>query len=348
MSSTFTTDTPRTTAPDTSSAPGTVLDRPTVIGPDVASSTDWPPTPPAGRTLVDDGPPPRPVPYRFSPRELLLAVRPHQWVKNALVLVAPIATGAIIHPAALVAAIIAVTAFCAASAATYLVNDLADIDADKHHPTKQLRPIAAGTLSVPDARTAAIVAGCLTFGLAAGLGWIFVGVLVVYLVKTTVYSKRLKHIPVVDVATVAVGFVLRVVAGAVAVGVGVSVWLLVAVWAGAVLISLGKRHAEVGRLGADAGDHRAVLAWYRPARTRAMMIITQIVAVTAIAMWFLVTFGAVLAPVATSAVAMILGRFRRLVLAGDVDDPVRVISHDRPIAAASIALGAVMLAGMFV
>ena len=185
------------------------------------------------------------------------------------------------------------------------------------------------------------------FGLAIDLGWLFVGLLAVNLAKTTLYSNRLKRIPVVDVATVAVGFVLRVVAGAVAVGVGVSIWLLVSVWAGAVLISLGKRHAEVGRLGAGAGDHRAVLDWYRPTRTTAMMIVTEVAAIAAVGMWFLATFGTTTAAAATVTVTIILERFRRLVLAGHVDDPVHVISYDRPIALATVALSLVMIARVF-
>jgi len=320
-------------------APDTVLDDP-------RTESAIPPTPPTTQTAVATPPAPRPVSQRFSLRELFLAVRPHQWVKNALVLVAPIVTGAIVHPAAMLAALIATAAFCAASAATYLVNDIADVDADKLHPTKQLRPIAAGTLSIRHARIAAVVIGCLAFGLAVDLGWLFLTVLAVYLAKTTLYSKRLKHIPVVDIATVAIGFVLRVVAGAVAVGVGVSIWLLAAVWAGAVLISLGKRHAEVGRLGVDAGNHRAVLDWYRPARTTTMMIATQVIAVATVGMWFLTTFGITVAVIATVTVAMILERFRCLVLAGDVDDPVQVISHDCPIAIASVALGIILLVGV--
>ncbi len=282
----------------------------------------------------------------FSIRELFLAVRPHQWIKNSLVLVAPIVTGAIVHPGALLAAVAAAAAFCAASAATYLVNDIADVESDKLHPTKQLRPVASGTLSVRHARIAAAAIGLLGFGLAVGLGWSFVAVFAVYLVMTTTYSMWLKHVPVVDVATVAIGFVLRVIAGAVAVGVGVSGWLLAAVWAAAVLISVGKRHAEVSRLGLDAGNHRAVLDWYRPARTATMMGVAQVGAVAAVGMWFVTTFWLTIAAVATVAVVMILERFRRLVLVGDVDDPVQVISHDRPIAMACVALGVVMVAGM--
>jgi len=303
--------------------------------------------PPIAWSALATLPNPRPARQRFSPREGWLAVRPHQWVKNSLVLVSPIVTGVVLHPAALLAAVIATAAFCAASAATYLVNDIADIDADKLHPTKQLRPIAAGTLSIRHAQIAAFAIGCLSFGLAIDLGWLFVGLLAVYLAKTTLYSNRLKRIPAVDVATVAVGFVLRVVAGAVAVGVGVSIWLLVSVWAGAVLISLGKRHAEVGRLGAGAGDHRAVLDWYRPTRTTAMMIVTEVAAITAVGMWFLATFGTTTAAAATVTVTIIFERFRRLVLAGHVDDPVHVISHDRPIALATVALSLVMIAGVF-
>lgn len=191
-----------------------------------------------------------------------------------------------------------------------------------------------------------MIIGSVAFGLAIELGWPFVVLLTGYWAMTTAYSNRLKHLPVVDVITLAAGFVLRVGAGAMTVRAGVSIWLLAAVAAGAVLISLGKRHAEVGRLGDDAGEHRAVLHWYRPARTRPMMIGSEIVAVGAVEVWFATTFGLTVAIVATAIVATALERFRRLVLAGHVDDPVRVISHDRPIAAASVVLGVLMIASV--
>jgi len=321
-------------------SPGPILERPSPRDFDDLSRLS------ARRTELDVAPESPSIQYLFSARELLLAVRPHQWIKNALVLLASIASGAILHPAGLVAAVIATVAFCAASAATYLMNDLADVDADKLHPTKQLRPIAAGTLSVADAQTTTVILGGLAFGLAAGLGAVFVAVLLGYLAMTTAYSKILKHIPFVDVVTVAAGFVLRVVAGGIAVSVGVSVWLLAAVAAAAMLISLGKRHAEVGRLGVDAGGHRAVLDWYIPVRTRTLMIATHAIAVAAVGIWFAISFALALAFAGTVIVALILERFRRLVLAGEVDDPVRVVSHDRPIAAASLVLGAGMLAGV--
>lgn len=276
----------------------------------------------------------------------MLAVRPHQWIKNALVLLVPVVAGSLVHLVALLATLIATSAFCAASATTYLVNDLTDLDADKLHPTKQLRPIASGTLSTSDAGVATVVLGCTALALAATLGGSFVVILIGYLALTTAYSKRLKHLPVIDVITLAAGFVLRVAAGAMAVRSGVSIWLLAAVAAGAVLISVGKRHAEVGRLGIDAGAHRVVLDWYRPAVTRPMMIGSEFAAVAAVGIWWATTFGFTIAVAASTVVALILERFRRLVLGGHVDDPVRVISHDRPIAAASLVLGVVMLAGV--
>jgi len=164
---------------------------------------------------------------------------------------------------------LAFVAFCAASAGTYLLNDARDVDADRNHPTKRLRPVASGQVSVASAYVAgvAMLVGALVLGaaVAPALGWTIAG----YLVLTTVYSFGLKAVPVVDLVAVAAGFVLRAVAGAAATGVPLSQWFLLVTSAGALLMVTAKREAELARRHRSDADPterptRAVLESYTP------------------------------------------------------------------------------------
>jgi 4-hydroxybenzoate polyprenyltransferase len=156
----------------------------------------------------------------------------------------------------------AVAAFCAASSATYLVNDLIDREADREHPEKRNRPIASGELSVGAAIFAAIVLILLAAVMAFALGGWFPAVLGGYLVLTLSYSAFLKDAVFLDVLVVAAGFVLRVVGGAVAIDVPVSTWLLLCAYLLALYLALGKRRAELALLGEGADSHRVVLGHY--------------------------------------------------------------------------------------
>jgi len=193
---------------------------------------------------------------------LLRSLRPTQWLKNGFVLAPIVFSGRIGDPEAWVRNLLAVLAFCAASSATYLVNDVLDREADRRHPSKRTRPIAAGDISV----ATAIVAACLLIAAAAVVafflgGW-FETVLGGYLVLTLLYSVLLKEAVFVDVLVVAAGFVLRVVGGAVAIDVPISTWLLLCTYLLALYLALGKRRAELALLGEEAGNHRVVLGHY--------------------------------------------------------------------------------------
>jgi decaprenyl-phosphate phosphoribosyltransferase len=146
------------------------------------------------------------------------AMRPRQWVKNLLVLAAPLAAGRLFEPAVLKDAALAFVAFCLVSATVYLVNDVRDVDEDRQHPTKRFRPIAAGELKPASALAVAAVLGI--GGIALGF---FVSVplgitVVVYVALQLLYSAYLKHLPVVDLAVVASAYLLRAIAGGVATG----------------------------------------------------------------------------------------------------------------------------------
>ena len=158
------------------------------------------------------------------------ALRPRQWVKNVLVVLAPLAAGWLFRPEVLRGVALAFIAFCLVSSAVYLLNDIRDVEEDRLHPKKRFRPIAAGELSVPVAAVMAIVLGLggLTLGYLVDPALAIT--LVVYVVIQILYSTVLKHLPVIDLAVVSSGFLLRAIAGGVAIGVPLSQWfLLVAV-----------------------------------------------------------------------------------------------------------------------
>jgi decaprenyl-phosphate phosphoribosyltransferase len=176
---------------------------------------------------------------------LLRACRPHQWLKNALVFAAPGAAGLLSESRTFWRAAVGFIALTAAASGTYLLNDVADRDNDRRHPTKRLRPIAAGTLGV---EVAIIVGLALLLGSVA-LAWLIRGgplaiVIGCYVALTVTYSLWWKHVAVVDLVAVALGFVLRAVAGAVATKVPLSNWFLICTSFGSLFVVSGKRYAE--------------------------------------------------------------------------------------------------------
>ncbi len=180
--------------------------------------------------------------------------RPKQWLKNVLVFAAPGAAGVLDEGNNLALTIVAFVSFCFAASGIYIWNDLLDVEADRRHPTKCKRPIAAGQLSVGAARVAGVLFPVIALALAGLTGrWQTVAVVGTYIVITIAYTLRLKHVPVVDVVTVAAGFVLRAAAGAVAVDVPMSNWFVLCITFGSLFIVVGKRYAELNELGDDAG-----------------------------------------------------------------------------------------------
>ena len=183
---------------------------------------------------------------------LLIALRPHQWTKNLLVFAGVVFARRLFDPSAAFAALQAFAIFCGLSGVVYLMNDVADREIDRQHPVKRRRPIAAGALSVPAAMTAAAVIAAVSLAAAFAMSWRFGLVAAAYLALLGLYSGGLKHIIIIDVLTVAIGFVLRAVAGAVAVGVAISHWLVVCTGVLGVFIALAKSPPELGGLGGGA------------------------------------------------------------------------------------------------
>ena len=201
------------------------------------------------------------TPDRGVARALVRAVRPRQWVKNLLVVAAPLAAGELSEADVLAATLLALVSFCLAASAVYLVNDTADREVDRLHPTKRLRPIASGALPVP---VALVVAGVLAAS-AVAVGWVAdpqLAVLVTaYLGLQLLYAVRLKHEPVLDISIVAAGFLMRAVAGGIAADIPLSQWFLLVSGFGSLFIVAGKRYSELHTLGSESGTRRSLVRY---------------------------------------------------------------------------------------
>ena len=216
---------------------------------------------------------------------VLASLRPRQWVKNLFVFGGLIFGQRLFVPPAVGAALAAFAIFCGLSGAIYLLNDVADRDKDRLHPDKRMRPIASGRLSVRAALVAATV--LIVGGLAAAL-WLsrpFAVVALTYVVLLSAYSARLKHVVIVDVLVVAIGFVLRAAAGALVIGVAISGWLLICTVLLALFLALGKRRHEVLTLGESAAGHRPILAEYSAGLLDQMIAVVTASTVTAYALY---------------------------------------------------------------
>jgi 4-hydroxybenzoate polyprenyltransferase len=211
-------------------------------------------------------------------------MRPRQWVKNLFVFAGLIFAQKLLTPLTAVA-VAAFVIFCALSGAVYLLNDVADRDHDRLHPRKRERPIAAGRLSVPGAIVAALALIVLALGASLLISSRFALVAAAYAVLLTLYSAWLKHLVIVDVLVVAVGFVLRAVAGAVAIDVEISGWLLICTFLIALFLALGKRRHEYLTLGDTAAAHRPILAEYSAALLDQMIAVVTASTVTAYALY---------------------------------------------------------------
>jgi 4-hydroxybenzoate polyprenyltransferase len=195
---------------------------------------------------------------------LLASVRPNQWTKNLLIFAGLLFGRQLLNASAVASAVAAFAIFCALSGTVYLINDIFDRENDRRHPLKAKRPIASGALSVRAAAVSACVLAVVSVVTAFAINRNFGLVATSYLVLLALYSGPLKHIVIIDVLTLAIGFVLRAVAGAVAVDVEIGHWLLVCTILLALFIALAKRRHELTFLTEGAKSHRPILGEYSP------------------------------------------------------------------------------------
>jgi decaprenyl-phosphate phosphoribosyltransferase len=287
--------------------------------------TEVPPTSPPARLVpaADVA-----VRKRGLVQALAQAVRPKQWVKNALVFAAPGAAGLLGKPDILARAGLAFVAMCVVSSAAYLVNDVADVEADRAHPIRRQRPVAAGHLSVSIAIAAAAGLFVIGVGLSLLLGAHFLAVAIAYVAVTTTYSFGLKRVAVFDLVAVASCFVLRAIAGGAATHVAPSMWFLMLTSSGALLVVVGKRQADLRSM-VDA----STMSMYPATYLRGVWVLAAGVAITAYCLWAVaephLVDGIAWSQVSIVPFAVALLRYAYVVELGDGGAPEEVFLHDR-------------------
>ncbi len=280
-----------------------------------------------------------PLPQRRSTLSAaIVAMRPRQWVKNLLLFAGVIFAARLDDPVRWVEAVAAFVAYCAASSAAYLVNDVRDAAADRLHPVKRRRPVARGELRP---RTAVTLAGVLALGAlvtVAVLGPASVALLLGFVALQGAYTLRLKHLAIVDVLVISALFVVRAAAGAVAVDVRISPWLLVCTGLLALFLALGKRRAELLLVGAAQTPGRPVLEGY------SLALVDQLLTAVAGSTIVVYTLYTVTAPVPHLLLAtvplVVYGLFRYLQLAHRDDageEPENLLLGDVPILVTVVA-----------
>lgn len=260
------------------------------------------------------------------------AMRPRQWVKNFLVVLAPLAGGRLFEATVLSGVALAFVAFCLVSSAVYLLNDIRDVEEDRLHPRKRFRPIAAGELSVPVAAAMGIVLGlgglALGFWTAPALGI----TLVVYIAIQILYSTVLKHLPVIDLAVVSSGFLLRAIAGGVAVSVPLSQWFLLVASFGSLFMVAGKRYSELISVGAEAGTRKS-LDRYSSSYLRFVWVLAAVSVVTFYSLWAFENrsnplFGVPWTAISIAPFTLGMLQYALEVDAGQAGEPEEVVLHD--------------------
>jgi 4-hydroxybenzoate polyprenyltransferase len=189
-------------------------------------------------------------------------LRPHQWLKNLMLFFPPFLSGALFYPGMLARGLFPLVAFCCASSATYVINDIFDQESDSRHPRKRFRPLPAGDVHKP---AAFVLCGSLFIAgglLAWQVSYLFFFFVLLYLCISVAYSLKFKYLPIVDIFCISLGFVLRLYGGGEAFGVFISDWLFLTVFLLSIFLSVGKRYSERRSLGACAGDHRRTLEEY--------------------------------------------------------------------------------------
>ena len=194
--------------------------------------------------------------------EILKSIRPQQWLKNFFIFGPLLFSELMFDIPSLFKAILAFVVFCLLSGSLYILNDIRDIEEDKQHPIKSRRPIPSGKLKKSHAMAAFFVLSVVSMNLAIFVNWKFVLTAGIYYVLQLGYSLGLKHVVILDVFIIAAGFLIRVMAGALAIEVYMSPWLLLCTLQLALFLAMSKRRHELALLKESAGDHRPILKEY--------------------------------------------------------------------------------------
>ena len=296
----------------------------------------------AERTALLERAPAAPPPPRSAAgllRGLVRTARPRQWVKNVLVVAAPAAAGRLFSGPALGRLALVFALFTACAAAVYLINDARDAAADRAHPVKRHRPVAAGQVPVPVAYAAGGVLAVLAPALAAWLCSPAVcALLTAYIGMQLAYCVSLKHVLVVDLAVVTTGFLMRAMAGGLALGIPLSRWFLITTGFGALFMVAAKRYSEAVQMAGAAGATRALLTEYTTGYLRFVWQLAAGVSVLGYCLWALEEGGVagtgLLPWRQLSMVAFVFAVLRYAVFAdrGTAGEPEDVVLHDRALA----------------
>jgi decaprenyl-phosphate phosphoribosyltransferase len=284
---------------------------------------------------------------------LVRAARPRQWVKNLLVFAAPGAAGVLDNATPLGQTCIAFVSFCLAASGTYMLNDARDVHADRLHPTKQHRPVAAGVVPVGVAVTVGIVCIAAGVALAFAATWELAVTVLCYVALTTLYTLFFKHVPVLDLVFVAAGFVLRAIAGATATGVPVSDWFFIVASFGSLFMVTGKRGAEAAEMGEDAASVRPTLAEYTPSYLAYLRAVSSGTVFVAYTLWAFEKAAATDSSIPwfqLSILPFVLAilRYALLLDQGKGSAPEELVLGDRPLQLMGLAWAAVFACGIYV
>lgn len=219
------------------------------------------------------------------PSALLRTARPRQWLKNLLVFAAPMLSGGLTEPRVLALSLVTFALFCCAASGIYFVNDAQDVGFDRAHPTKRLRPVAAGLVPVRTAYLcgAALLAGALIAAVPVSVPLLIA--VATYVGVSLLYCFFLKHEPVLDIAIVAAGFLIRAIAGGVASGIELSQWFLLAASFGSLFVASGKRYAEARMDHEDRASFRRSLAGYTSTYLRFVWTLSAGVLIMTYGLW---------------------------------------------------------------
>jgi decaprenyl-phosphate phosphoribosyltransferase len=274
------------------------------------------------------------LPLRGPVRALVATTRPNQWIKNALVIAAPGAAGALGHDGVPIRVGLATAAFCLLASGIYAINDARDAPEDRLHPVKRHRPVAAGEL---DPRTAITLGAWLTvvgIGICAAISWLLALVGVAYVALTVSYTLVWRHVRLLDIGAIAGGFVLRAIAGGAAAPVTLSRSFLLVVACVAVFVAGAKRYAELRRPETDPTTRRRVLSSYSPRLLELILAGSCAVAILAYSVWAFdlpSVHGVPWRPLTILPFAACLLRYGTLVQAGTGEAPEEVLLADRPL-----------------
>jgi 4-hydroxybenzoate polyprenyltransferase len=272
--------------------------------------------------------------------DLLRILRPVHWIKNVFVFAALIFGRRLFGPAeetfwAFIHAIGAFICFSLASSAMYIFNDIEDRRTDSIHPERRDRPIAAGRITIPTASAIAVVCAVLALAGSLPISPALTLIVLTYMVLMVFYSLGLKHIMILDCAIIAAGFCLRAVAGAVAIDVFISPWLVICTFALTLFMAFSKRRGEIAQLQANSEAFRRTLGEYTPELLAHMLDVSSVLAVTCFLLYTMdfrthELFGTNDLVYTTPLVLYCIFRFSALTQKGAYSDPVKLILRDRP------------------